>query len=59
MAADVNYISCAMGGRREMLRAIFGGKEEPKPRKMTADRWRSIVRRVNAKFGRRPDGGED
>jgi hypothetical protein len=58
MAADVNYIQCAMEGRRQMLRAIFGGTEPAEKRKMTGSRWRSIVDRVNAKFrkGRGPDG---
>lgn len=58
MAADVNYIGVAMEGRRDMLRAIFGTKDEAKPGRMTAGRWRSIVHRVNAKFRKGHGSGE-
>lgn len=58
MGADVNFIAVAMEGRRQMLRAIFGGKEDPTPRRMTASRWRSIVDRVNRKFRKGRDSGE-
>lgn len=54
MAADVNSISLALEGRGSLLKSIFGsGEDKSAPRRrMTQDRWRSIVRRTNAKFGR-------
>lgn len=55
LAADVNAISIAVEGRANMLSAIFGGSSAapPRPRRMTADRWRSIVRSNNARFSKR------
>lgn len=60
LATDVNSITLAVEARGDLLSNIFGSgskPDQPKSRKMTAERWRSIVRRNNARFRKPARGG--
>lgn len=58
LAANVNDVQIAIEGRTEFLRLLFGSdkKANAKPRKVTAEEFRVMARRHNARWKRERAG---